>query len=486
MRSWRLHYHEVPPKDVLEQYQSNESVNRLKTVPDVEIDTSNLLSFQIDGVKRIVAAMAKHRRACDLSEGGIGKTYMACAAARHFKLRILVVCPTVVVADWRKVAAIFGVKVFDIVSWEKMRMGKCSYYQYEEINGLPEAVYKLPEDVMIILDEAHRAKGQNSLNSLISEAATRTKNYGLLLTATLATGAHELKANGQFLGLHQGGYSYEIWKHKNGVKSGRFGDMQIGGSSFLEEIHEALIPYRGNRIRVADLGDLFPDTQISANAYSAGAYTPKIQAVYQQLKEEIEEIEQNDTSGNKSMHILVRMLKARMKAERLKVPMFYDLATEFIEAGYSVALFMNFNRSISMLADRLKTNLIIRGGQTHSQREAVKEMFQSNKGRVIVCNIRAGGSGLSLHDLHGDHPRVALISPTWSAFDLRQATFRVNRANGKSKSIQRIVFAADTIEEDVMLKVEKKLANLDSINDGDLALFDDLYSRAKIQDRKLE
>jgi len=63
---------------------------------------------------------------------------------------------------------------------------------------------------------------------------------------------------------------------------------------------------------------------------------------------------------------------------------------------------------------------------------------------------------------------LALISPCYSAVLMRQATGRVWRDSGKSKSVQKIVFVGNTIEEEVCEKVKLKLENLDTLNDGDL------------------
>ena len=89
---------------------------------------------------------------------------------------------------------------------------------------------------------------------------------------------------------------------------------------------------------------------------------------------------------------------------------------------------------------------------------------------IIICNIKAGGIGISLHDTIGNHPRVSLISPTWSSIDLVQALGRIHRAGGKSKSLQRIIYTADTIEERIADKLKNKLLNINSINNGDLDL----------------
>jgi superfamily II DNA or RNA helicase len=80
--------------------------------------------------------------------------------------------------------------------------------------------------------------------------------------------------------------------------------------------------------------------------------------------------------------------------------------------------------------------------------------------------IQAGGLGVSLHDLKGNHPRVSLLTPTDNAVELKQALGRVHRSCGKSKSIQRIIFAAGTVEDKVCVSVRRKLGNIGTVNDG--------------------
>jgi SNF2 family DNA or RNA helicase len=145
----------------------------------------------------------------------------------------------------------------------------------------------------------------------------------------------------------------------------------------------------------------------------------------------------------------------------------------------SVAIFLNFNESLDAVVAHLEKQDIkvvqIRGDQTPGERQTPEERqeaidtFQNDKARVVVANIKAGGVGVSLHDLNGKHARMALISPTWSAIDLRQALGRVHRVGGKTKSLQRIVFASGTVEERVAKMVEEKLSHLDALNDGDLS-----------------
>jgi len=86
----------------------------------------------------------------------------------------------------------------------------------------------------------------------------------------------------------------------------------------------------------------------------------------------------------------------------------------------------------------------------------------------MLCTIQAGGTGVSLHDINGNHPRVSLISPTFSAIDFKQTLGRIHRAGAKSPAVQKIVFAEGTVEMRVCKLVKRKLDNLDLINDDEL------------------
>jgi len=53
---------------------------------------------------------------------------------------------------------------------------------------------------------------------------------------------------------------------------------------------------------------------------------------------------------------------------------------------------------------------------------------------------------------------------------LVQALGRIHRAGGKTKSLQRIIYVANTVEERIAEKLKIKLKNINSINNGDLDL----------------
>ena len=145
-----------------------------------------------------------------------------------------------------------------------------------------------------------------------------------------------------------------------------------------------------------------------------------------------------------------------------------DMIEEGLEDGMSVVVFVNFTETLRAIAKRLNTLCIFDGKTKDEVRQQSVDDFQSGKEKVILVNIASGGAGLSLHDIHGINPRLTLISPSYSAVLMRQATGRVWRENARSKSVQKIVFVAGTIEEQVCDNVKEKLKNLDLLNDGDL------------------
>jgi len=194
------------------------------------------------------------------------------------------------------------------------------------------------------------------------------------------------------------------------------------------------------------------------------------------VDEDLKDNSNNNESASRG-EVLGLMQEARRKVEMIRVKeIMLDQTKEFLNQGKSIVLFVNFLESLEFLVKkcRLIKNVggvsVIRGSQTEAEREQDRLLFQKNKHRVVVSTIKAGGVGIDLHDLDGGHPRVSLISPTWSAQDLVQATGRIHRAGGKSKCLQYVVFCGDTIEEKVCSHLREKIKNIKTLNNDDLKM----------------
>jgi superfamily II DNA or RNA helicase len=148
---------------------------------------------------------------------------------------------------------------------------------------------------------------------------------------------------------------------------------------------------------------------------------------------------------------------------------------ELFDEGKSVCCFVNFQETVEAINKRLQKVKKLKGqigfivgGQSDKERQKDITDFNADTKRVLVINIKAGGTGISLHDLNGKFPRASIISPNYSAYELVQALGRVWRQGGLTKSYQRIVFAAKTIEEQACWRVQFRINNLSALNDADM------------------
>ncbi|MBR4107505.1 MAG: hypothetical protein IKK45_02300 [Akkermansia sp.] len=386
-------------------------------------------------------------------------------------------CPVVVVTtkatvpSWRMVLEKFGVKPLLVTNYEQLTRGKqavCrkhgTYFEW-----------LLPADALIVFDECQKCKGLKSLNSGLLIAARRHHFRILLCSATAASNPLEMKALGFALGLHAL-CDFYTWARRHGVVDGFFGLQFNGEPDALKRIHESIFPHKGSRMTIANIPS-FPATMIEATPIETGK-AKSIQRVYDNLKRQMKEAQRHDDRDTlhslahnlnaRSVTALTIQLRARQEIELLKADAMVAMAKDAVEEGMSVVLLVNFDATIEHLAAALNAHdSILRGGQSPTERQRVIDRFQANECPVVIANMQAGGVGVSLHDPKGIRPRLSLISPSFSAQDLRQALGRVHRAGGAA-SVQKILFAADTVEEYTADICATKLANIDLLNDGDL------------------
>ena len=465
-----------------------------------EINYNGLLPWQHRNVSDIVRSLRLNKAALDASDVGTGKTFSALKAFQHIGTkRLLVVCPKSVIPSWHRAAKHFGMDI-EVVNYELVRRlttGYTSGYYHDNSFKWDKTIDG------IIFDECHKCKGMESLNSKLLLQAKKDNINTLMLSATTACNPLELKAVGFTLGFFVGTQSHSEWLQSVGVwcKPDTIGYKP--DPTVMKNINRSIFPKYGCRTRVADLGDTFPETFITTDhlpvttdaallineAYAAAAKVKTNNAEREESLAVIEKIKAttDDKTENTKLTAaaiikdieskmkeyqspLAAIMYARQISEAAKVPAVIEQILDAVEGGNSVAVFVNFTATIEALKDILThTNLsVVQGGQKAHERESEIAAFQSDKTRIILLNIDAGGTGVNLHDLNGNYPRISIVFPSYSAVTLRQALGRVHRAGGKTKSIQRIIFAANTIEEEIATAIDRKLKNLDALNDGDL------------------
>lgn len=432
---------------------------------------TSLLPFQITHTDRLETSLRLYRVAIDMSEPGTGKTYCGSALCARMSCPVVVVTTKATVPSWRIVLEKFGVKPLLVTNYEQLTRGKQAVCRKHGIYF----EWLLPADALIVFDECQKCKGLKSLNSGLLIAARRQHFRILLCSATAASNPLEMKALGFALGLHAL-CDFYTWARRHGVVDGFFGLQFNGEPDALKRIQESIFPHKGSRMTIANIPS-FPATMIEATPIETGK-AKSIQRVYDNLKRQMKEAQRQDDRDTlhslahnlnaRSVTALTIQLRARQEIELLKADAMVAMAKDAVEEGMSVVLLVNFDATIEHLAAALNAHdSILRGGQSPTERQRVIDRFQANECPVVIANMQAGGVGVSLHDPKGIRPRLSLISPSFSAQDLRQALGRVHRAGGAA-SVQKILFAADTVEEYTADICATKLANIDLLNDGDL------------------
>jgi superfamily II DNA/RNA helicase len=289
-----------------------------------------------------------------------------------------------------------------------------------------------------------------------------------MLSATLSDTPESFHIFGYMLGLYK-----SLSQARNWVQGMIRDDKSyIGAQPKLSSINNHIYPDKGSRIRISELGEKFPSNQISADSYFIEEIERKrINEAFATITKDATHIKSN-LADNSNANILKEITKARQLIEKIKIPIIENMANEYIENGYNVVIFVNYNASIRELAKRFKTESIVNGEESVADRMANIEKFQNNETNIILCSNGAGGLGISLHDLHGK-PRVSIISPSFSSQELVQSLGRIYRAGSQTPALQRIIYCANTCEEIICNRLKEKLNFLSKLNDNDLVQFDE-------------
>mgnify|MGYP003705951377 CR=1 FL=1 len=420
-----------------------------------------LLDYQVLHVQNLVSCLKKKNIVLDTSDTGCGKTYCALATCKQLDLQPIIFCPKTIISNWKKIAKIFKVKPLFVCNYETIRNSKyyingkrkkCPYIRY--VKSKKYYIWKnINKNHIFIFDEVHFCRNKSTLNGKL--LASTKKYKSILLSATLID---DLKSFQIFTYLL--GWCDDLKKTKSYLSA------ETKNFTNAKYICEKLYPKYASRIAISDLGDRFPQNSISVDSYD-DENVELINEEYNKLKNYYKQFEAK-VEDRKST-LLSDITFSRQRIELYKIGILVDLAKQYLENKYSVVIFVNFSKSIKLLSSLLKTNCVIWGKQTLEERERNIDLFQDNKEKVIICNIRAGGQSINLHDVKGGHPRVSLLIPSYSSTQLLQALGRIHRAGSKSPATQKVIFCSGTIEDSISERLEKKMKYLKEINDNDLS-----------------
>lgn len=450
-----------------------------------------LLPYQVDPAEHLLNVIRKHGTALDFSSMGTGKTYMACAVVRELDLPTLVVCPASARTKWERVAEEMGTGV-TAINYERLTCYTTPFGEWWSDRGTVR--WRWNKAVrMVIFDEAHRCGGLKTHNHRLMVAAKQDGKISLALSATAAETPMRMKALAYLLGLYSSPVIEQVVRTPQGLRLKKFQSRAVsepfkkwaakyecyegwrgwdfyGDDATMQKLHRELLPEHGVRVRVKDLGNAFPETQITAELVDF-LEKDKIQSLYEKMQKELARLEETAKNDNPECP-LIGALRERQQVELLKVPETCDMIEDLVAQGFSVPFFVNYRATLEAMVTRLSIPCAeIHGDQSQEERAKHLGIFQSNRVKAIGLMSQAGAENIDLHDLHGGFPRYALLFPPHEAWRFQQLTGRVHRAGGKSKSFQRVLCAAGTIDEHIFEAMTLKKSCLDTLNDGDFNPF---------------
>lgn len=436
------------------------------------ITKQKLLSFQEKHVLKLLTIILTHNIALDSSDTGIGKTYTSAALCRELERKAIVLCPKTLIFNWMSVLQFMGVKYYDIVNYETIKAGKsytnskCNKRKKSSIveildydpNDPTKFLYnwKIPSDAIVIFDEVHKCKDPKTSNGkllLSAKQLVQNKIPIVMLSATISEKIRDMQIPFYLFGIisntkNFGRYMKRMKKYYDGKTEGNI-------------IHNNIEKFT-SRIRIKDLGDKFPKNQWCAQPFIASD-ADEIATMYQKIAEYMEKIKQRPDTNH-----LVQIQKLKQEIELRKIPIFIEQTRLYLDEKKSVIIFVNYLDTLHILSETLGIKCQIHGRQTLDERKDAIDRFQSNVERMIICQVRAGGVGIGLHDVDGNYPRVVLINYPDSASDLLQALGRAARNGTKSPVLQRIITVANVeYEKRIMENINMKLRNIVEINDGE-------------------
>lgn len=415
----------------------------------------------------------------NVSGAGRGKTVHVGAALARTGHKVFVVCPASVVTEWETTLLACGVKPDNLLA-----VHSYGYFTYRKTLKekrrsfwfgkwlRKDFIWDLPKGTVVVFDEVHQCNS--------SDYATRSPmllkgigdNPGLQaigLSATFADSPIQMKAIGYALGLHDW-TNFKFWAYRYGVIHGEYGGLYFGETcrekGKAQKPHDDPRPFLigmmkpvANRVGSVDFPPDFPRQQVQTISVDV-KNSPVLDNAYLKVLEQVK-------ASDRPLPITI-LLRSRQKSEYLKVPFFVEQTADAVKEGRSVVAFFNFQASLQEYADQIQKKFKQPPGIYDGSSDKDRQDFQNNKIRILAVTMSAGGQSINLHDTDGRFPRTALISPSYSARELIQALGRTFRANQKSVSIAKIIFAARTVESQVRQQVEAKVARIELLTDADL------------------
>lgn len=427
-----------------------------------------LYSAQEKAVEHHLSFLQQGKSVLNTSPTGTGKTVVAAHTIARLGCPVFVVCPRIVIPQWKAELKDAGVDNYlGVLNYEMLRRGGTPFVTKTRKKDF---TWHLPEGTVIIWDEVHNCKGADSQNVCMLITATKQGYRSMMLSATACKDATEMRGIGYALGLHQLAKqpSWVKLMKDHGCWRDQYRKWRPGSPKHLAPLREKLLGNGMHRTLRSDLPGAFRKNQIIVDPirfrglssirkwYADNGITNDVVELFldEERKVELANLEE-----------IVLLLRERQVVEVAKAPDIAEMCRDIVSEGRSAVVFVNFIETMDVIMEHLDglDCSVVLGGQSETIRTENVEAFQRDRTRVILAQIGAGGVGVNLHDVRGEFPRTSLISPTFSVIHYVQSLGRIDRAGSKSDAVQRVLVAEGTVEEKLISVLAQKAVSLSTV-----------------------
>ena len=405
-------------------------------------------------------------------EMGTGKTSQIISLFLYTKCKkCLIVCPNSLRLNWKKEIEKFTNKTVNIIE-EKTLNIVCDFniINYEKLckDKFAEYLVNLKQD-MIVFDESHNLKNEKSNKAKISLLLAKETEYVYLLSGTPIVNKPKELIN-QLKIINCFDIFGDWWSYATrycGLERTRFGFKYDGAFNTIElnDILKSTCMIR--RFKKDVLKDL-PPKQYSYIPldFENNKYKKLYDMYLSALKGKYNE-EKNRQTFTLSETSTLRQLVVKAKLES-----FMEWVENFLESEEKLVIFGWHLEAIEEICKRFNCNKIT-GEVSIEDRQKYIEDFQNNpETKLIVCNIKAAGVGLTLTS----SSNLAFIEFAWTPGDMEQAEDRIHRLGQVNQSNIYYFYIPDTIDDVFIDMLQEKNEILMGVLDG--------YSKEALMDNE--
>lgn len=442
-----------------------------------------------------IAANMKFERCINGDDPGLGKTIQTIATLSLLKpFPAVVICPATLKLNWQNEFRKFsGIRT--MILDDKVKKSWHRYYQaglidvfivnYDSLAKYfvklmpPKSKLKISTDIelvpawadvrCVVMDESHKLKNPGALRTKIALRLSTGKQYRFLLTGTpVVNKPIDLFPQLAILGQldHFGGKKSYIDRYCDGGY----------GAGNLKELNWKLASTCYFRRQKNDVLKDLPE-KVRSTITCEISTRKEYDFAYKEFQSwlEFSGCSDKDIARKLRAEILTKMNVLRGISAKGKIEASKEYIDDIVDSGQKIVVFANLHSIVDQVKAIYPEAVEITGRISQDKRNQNVQRFQTDPGcRIIICNITAGGVGLTLTA----SSNVLFIEYPWTWAECVQCEDRTHRIGQKNSVLAAYLFGQNTIDQRIFELLQEKKYISDTITGGsdgvEMAMIDKL------------